>query len=186
MFPLQNKNKGFSLFEILIALSVIVIMTSVAVPFAITYFDKARISRTHQEVKSLYDVVIRFREDTGGFPINGPIDDVKLKYLYSDGDMPDDSWEASGGESDNLSNHFIQNNRGYSPWSNTQLIGWRSAYLINNPIDPWGNCYFIGVQGFQSDDNPQVWVISAGSDSILQTAINATEIAGDDIGKRIR
>jgi len=65
------------------------------------------------------------------------------------------------------------------------------GYISSDPTDPWGHKYLVNVAALGTVAQP-VWVISAGPNGILETAISNTGtaapevVAGDDIGFRIQ
>jgi len=70
-------------------------------------------------------------------------------------------------------------------------VGFRTGVISSDPLDPWGNAYMINVAPLGKAGQP-VWVISAGPNGLLETAVTDTGyfaqeiLAGDDIGFRIQ
>lgn len=48
------------------------------------------------------------------------------------------------------------------------------------PADAWGRCFLVNVEAAR--DGHPVWLISAGPNGVIDTAMTATALAGDDIG----
>ena len=71
------------------------------------------------------------------------------------------------------------------------VVGFRSGVISADPLDPWGRSYMVNVAPLGAPGQP-VWVISAGPNGLLQTAVSdsgwfaAENLEGDDIGFRIQ
>jgi len=62
-------------------------------------------------------------------------------------------------------------------------VAWVSAALINPepfgagmPTDAWGRCFLLTDR----------WLLSAGPNGIVDTPFEATQVVGDDIGRRLQ
>lgn len=74
---------------------------------------------------------------------------------------------------------------GRLPGSNARGAGaahaeWLAVAVVDpgaeREADAWGQCLLVG----------RGWVLSAGANGIIETALNATTTQGDDIGARVR
>ena len=64
---------------------------------------------------------------------------------------------------------------------------WRGPYVRHLTLDPWGNAYIVSVGAMEKDGSPIVagargWILSAGPNGVLETAPDATDPGGDDLG----
>jgi general secretion pathway protein G len=97
---LRASRSGFSLIEIMIAVSIIALVAGLVVPNAMDYFRKARIKSTRVAMKGVQDAIQSFNMDTGSYPAS--LSDLKVRpsdertakrwdgpYLSGD---PNDAW----------------------------------------------------------------------------------------------
>lgn len=64
---------------------------------------------------------------------------------------------------------------------------WKGPYISRLGPDPWGSPYVIHVGAMEKSGQPgksggKGWIISAGPNGTLDTAIDATSLSGDDRG----
>ena len=191
MVPFKRLNRGgFSLVEVLIAVSVIGILSASAVPLIGTQIEKARRSRAASEVSSIKDAFVRLIEDTRQKPIGTTVNPIAV--LESGGTRPPNGdpagnflgQMANGSTAQDMSFHLEVNNGNFYDGRNSEKNGWQGPYLQTNLLgDPWGMRYQVNVQGFR--DSGPVWVLSAAEDQIVQQVVTATTINAADIGQRL-
>lgn len=58
------------------------------------------------------------------------------------------------------------------------------VFGAGTPTDAWGQCFLMNVG--EGRRGGTVWILSAGPNGRIDTAIGATSLAGDDIGARVR
>jgi hypothetical protein len=51
--------------------------------------------------------------------------------------------------------------------------------------DPWGHAYVV-ARTAPGDADPDLWVLSAGPDGVLDTILPTDRPAGDDVGLPVR
>ncbi len=196
--------RGFTIFEIVLSLSITMVLMAGLLPAMTSTIRDARTARATTDMTDLGLQINQFLTDTGNtlFTIDGTNGaGSKLQLMVSDGDMPGCttagapcaggllSWNRAvdnvGGITDFLERHLVTNNpRGNS--ANDYPVGaaaWRGPYL-NGPInpDPWGNRYMVNAEAFPAGGN-DVIVLSAGKDETVDTIFQANGFAtgGDDL-----
>ncbi len=98
--------KGFSLIEILIAITILGIIAGISVPMFMGYLDKARIRGTRSNLRSLKSSIEMFKLDTGKYPsklrdlVQKPREEALARkwqkggYIEG-GELPQDNWGES-------------------------------------------------------------------------------------------
>lgn len=197
---LLEQNKGFTLIEAIVVISVLAILAGTLIPLAIKNIEDSKVSASTEDIRTLASSVTNFIANTGTFPIRNSGSSDSLLALYSGSwtnlpqqslpsgtfTSPGSGW-SDGTFSDSIDNHLVSNGGSrYPVWDSSARIGWHGPYLAKNGLDPWGNSYLIGVIGFwYKDTNPtydKVWILSAGPDRTVQTSNQVGTLAGDDIG----
>ena len=197
---LLKENKGFTLIEAIVVISVLAILAGTLIPLAIKNIEDSKISATTEDIRTLASSVTNFIANTGSSPIRNSGGSDQLMALYSGAwsnlpqqslpsgtfTSPGSGW-SDGTYSDSMLNHLVSNGGGrYPAWDTSTRIGWHGPYLAKNGLDPWGNSYLIGVIGFwYKDTNPtydKVWILSAGPDRTVQTSNQVSTLSGDDVG----
>lgn len=199
---LGGRQSGFTLVEVIVVLSVILLLTGIAVPMLSSYMEDGRRARAESEAKMLGAAVMSFYKDTGVYPARSNAGVNNYSYVLFTGPTKPTtnpfgaghSWVSwgMGARGDILDNHLLQNMPGgqvsaaYPSTGNTQ---WRGPYLAGGaPLDPWGRPYMINViSGWYNHATyyKRLYVLSAGPNGIFDTHYSAqatTDIAGDDLG----
>lgn len=185
---------GFTLIEVIVVAAIIAILAGILVPMIYNQVDESKVSKAQGDCKSIQTAISMFNKDMSLFPYrsNGSIDvalDTNVyTLLVSDGTELLDAnlkpgWIAAKTKKDLIKNHLTVNDNNYI------ATRWKGPYLADAKGDPWGNTYYVGAQNFINADPAApkpVWIISAGPDGILQTDIDDTVLAGDDIGIRYK
>lgn len=199
----DTRQTGFTLVEVIVVLSVVLLLTGIAVPMLSSYMEDGRRARAEAEVKVVGAAVMSFYKDIGIFPTRNSAGTNGVLYsLLTGPTMPTTSpwtaghnwitWGMSAARGDLLNNHLLQNQPQATVAAAYAIIGsnrWRGPYLAgSSPLDPWGRPYVINVIAsfFQNATNyKRVWIMSAGPNGAFDTNANATattDITGDDIG----
>ena len=186
-------------------LSVVLLLTGIAVPMISSYMEDGRRARAEAECKVIGASVMSFYKDIGTYPARNSGSTNNFIYsLLTGATMPTTNpW--SGGHNwitwgmsnrgDLLNNHLMINrpqNAAGAAYPTTGSMRWRGPYTNgSSPLDPWGRPYVINViSGFlqNATNYKRLWVVSAGPNGIFDTSANATattNLAGDDIGMMV-
>ncbi len=201
--PHPQGQRGFTLVEVIVVLSVVLLLTGIAVPMLSSYMEDGRRARAEAECKVLGASVTSFYKDLGVFPARTSAGTNNTVYVLLTGTtMPTANpwtathqwitWGMSTARGDLANYHLTVNSPQNTPaaaYPTTTNMKWRGPYSNGNtPLDPWGRPYIINViSGFTpgATNYKRMWVLSAGSNGTFDTNANATattEITGDDIG----
>jgi prepilin-type N-terminal cleavage/methylation domain-containing protein len=192
---------GFTLVEVIVVLSVVLLLTGIAVPMLSSYMEDARRARAKAEVNIIMAATSQLCKDVGSYPARNASGSNYLYVLYTGPARTTNpwgnghyfsAWALDANRGDTLDNHLATNTpKGSSggAYPTTGTARWHGPYVAGtSPIDPWGRPYIINVMSGWSTDvtsYKRMWVMSAGPNGIFDTAPNARatdEIAGDDIG----
>lgn len=197
---------GFTLVEVIVVLSVVLLLTGIAVPMLSGYMEDGRRARAESEVKVIAAAMMSMNKDVGSFPSrNGSGTNSQIYSLLTGPTMPTTSpfvgghtwvtWAMNATRGDLLDNHLNLNTpQGQSggAYPITGSARWRGPYFAGStPLDPWGRPYVINVISSHSahaTNYKRLWVLSAGSNGRIDTpaaATATTELGGDDIGVMI-
>lgn len=199
----RRNERGFTLVEVIVVLSVVLLLTGIAVPMLSSYMEDGRRARAEAECKVIGSAVSSFYKDLGVWPArNSAGSNNQIYVLLTGNTMPTTNpwlaghqwitWGMSTARGDLANYHLTQNapqNTTGAAYTTTGNIRWRGPYSNGNtPLDPWGRPYVINVisgHTYNATNYKRLWVISAGPNGQFDTNANATattEIAGDDIG----
>jgi prepilin-type N-terminal cleavage/methylation domain-containing protein len=198
-----KKTGGFTLVEVIVVLSVVLLLTGIAVPMLSSYMEDGRRARAEAEAKVIGASVMSFYKDLGIYPARNSGGTNNFVYsLLTGPTMPSTNpwnaghnwitWGMGAARGDLLNNHLLLNQPQSSTAAAYPITGsmrWRGPYLNgSSPVDPWGRPYVINViSGYfaNATNYKRLWVVSAGPNGRFDTSANATattELAGDDIG----
>lgn len=198
-----HSRRGFTLVEVIVVLSVVLLLTGIAVPMLSSYMEDGRRARAEAECRVLGAALTSFYKDVGVFPSRNSSGTSGTCYVLLTGtSTPTTSpwnarhnwitWGMSSTQGDLLNNHLLQNRpQGTTgaAYPTTGSMRWRGPYVNGgSPLDPWGRPYVVNVvAGWSTNatNYKRLWVISAGPDGVFNTSANATattDVAGDDIG----
>ncbi len=202
-FPIQEKTrtmrrsaKGFTLIEVLVAVTLVALLAAAITPNVVRALRKGRISRAKSDAQAIANAVLAFRIDTGVWPIflnpgeslalDGTQQTVDVLVSTSNTPIPagnPNAQVASGWQAqqnvDLLENHLIRNSPGgggsyRESRDPLELPGWDGPYLDRLAADPWGNPYLINARFLNDISVPDaefhnVIVVSAGPNRLLET-----------------
>lgn len=199
----RARQEGFTLVEVIVVLSVVLLLTGIAVPMLSSYMEDGRRARAEAEAKMLGAAVMSFYSHAGVYPArNSSSTNNQLYSLLTGPTMPTTNpwsaghnwatWGMSAARGDLLNNHLLTNTPqgttgGAYPTTGTNR--WRGPYLAgSSPLDPWGRPYVVNVisgHSANATNYKRLFVLSAGPNGRFDTSANATattEITGDDLG----
>jgi prepilin-type N-terminal cleavage/methylation domain-containing protein len=184
----RKKEEGFTLIEVVVVVAVIAILAAILTPYITKYIEDSKIAKAKNETQVVAAAVVNAMKDLGRWP-NRRTAAANYPGLYTGTTAPAAAlftgagWPGAGGNNWNqLDTHLVTNGHTYPATGDT---AWKGPYATSLPADPWGRPYVINATNFQTPPNP-VWIISAGSNGLVDTAAGAAVLAGDDIGFRIQ
>ncbi len=202
MMRLSSGERGITLVETTVILTMLALLSAAAAPAASRTLDRARLTRARSDAVTLKNSMLTMLDEMTQFNLfttdgtnNGPA----VYMLVGDGDIPrelgpagDARWQDPvnnlTGVVDFFERHLVTNNPGGNPangYSTTIQSPWRGPYFAG-PIDsdPWGNRYASNTRWIKEiPKSNDVVVLSAGPDEIINTAWekNGLTPGGDDI-----
>jgi prepilin-type N-terminal cleavage/methylation domain-containing protein len=120
----RSRFMGFTLIELLIVISIIGILSAIAVPAMNRYIERGRIAQARGDIDVIHKAIILLETDTGLWPGGQPSGTV-----FSGG-TANEIWDLSTPAAGLLG-------------TNGSFPKWRGPYLTSIPKDPWGNNYFF-------------------------------------------
>ena len=118
--PRRARPDGFTLVEVIVVLSVVLLLTGIAVPMLSSYMEDGRRARAEAEAKVLGAAVMQFYSHAGVYPArNSSGTNNQVYTLLSGPTMPTTNpysaghnwvtWGMSGARGDLLNNHLLTN-----------------------------------------------------------------------------
>jgi prepilin-type N-terminal cleavage/methylation domain-containing protein len=168
----KARESGFSLIEVLVAVTIVAIIAGAITPLVLKYIGDARRSRALSDARTIGQSIIAFNLDTGRWPVSddGTLGDAgELSRLVglaagdiSAANIPDGAGSATGdgnwdgggdgGDAGALEDFLMYNSDAdttplYTASANPAASpGWNGPYLQEVPVDPWGNPYVANVR----------------------------------------
>lgn len=199
----RNRERGFTLVEVIVVLSVVLLLTGIAVPMLTSYMEDGRRARAEAECKVLGAAVMSLYKDVGVFPARSATGvNNTVNVLLSGTPKPTANpyaaahqwatWGMNATLGDILDNHLLLNTPNGAAAGRYPITGsnrWRGPYTAGPaPFDPWGRPYIINViSGWSNNavNYKRLYVLSAGQNGVIdtvQTSLATTNIGGDDVG----
>ena len=188
----ERNERGFTLIEVVVVVAVIVILAAVLTPFITKYIDDSREARARNEAQVIGAAMTNFLKDTGIWPSRNATG-AAVAVLYTGTTTPAAAAIFTGappvvpvvrnwpGAVATLDNSLLVNGAG-SAYQTVGDLRWRGPYTGGAlPVDPWGRPYVVNVAAAGP-----IWVLSAGANAKVQTAVTDNVVNGDDIGFRVR
>ncbi len=185
--------KGFTLIEIVVVLAIIAVIAAFLTPMLFEYLKESKVSKAKVDTRAIAAAITNFNRDTGVYPIyNASVaqSTATILLLKSEGMDP----ELSGVTFDN-STGVGKLEDALSKGVNYTALGqgrvWKGPYLTEFKSDPWGQKYYVVLDGVKADNSNSAFVISAGPNGQIETTrlqlSNAAWSANnDDIIYRIK
>jgi len=174
-----SNNKGFTLIEVIVVAGIIAILAGILVPLIFKEIDESKITRAAADVKSISTAMLVLRKDTGSWPGSAACT-PGVEVIMGNGIMPVFSavpnWATS--QTDTYDHYLNTDDSGC--WPTT----WKGPYMATVTPDPWGHAYVTNATEILANGN--IWIISAGPNGTVETGSTADNLAGDDIGVRIK
>lgn len=191
----RSSAKGFSMMELVVVLAVIAILATLITPIITSYVDKAKINKATNDVRNLATALNQFSNDTKLFPIftapgqvpNGTVYEV----LASEGLAPAQATGITGWVTSNEGSIKSLMNENSLQLTTAGHTAWNGPYTGGVGEDPWGTKYFVTARALRPGSNLTAFVLSAGPNRSVETALDQTRgtaftIGGDDIVSIVR
>ncbi|MCP4156995.1 MAG: prepilin-type N-terminal cleavage/methylation domain-containing protein [bacterium] len=197
----QLSEKGFTLIEVVITLSVIAILGAIMVPLISNNIESAKFARAQSDINTIGKAIVQFRQDLGLWPVR-LADGSGTEILVGTGNIPGMAAGAvwTGRDPQLTFDYHLVTGR-INPLPNGYPRGpsvdgtaaWNGPYYSQMRVDPWNNAYMVnaaylpGGELYDENDIRIVWVLSAGSDKLTSSTFVGTAAAGgDDITFRLQ
>lgn len=206
---MQANEQGFiSLTEAAVAVAVGLTLAAVVAPVVLNLTNTGKSVRAKADTEAIRGAIGKFFADTTEFPIRaapGQKTSVPLQSgqsavvcLRTGASATSDPSLASGksfnspqgipclgtGVGNFLNNQLVFGN---NPALSLQYQNWQGPYIQVINQDPWGSNYLVlalGMQAAKDSAGNQLyaWILSAGSNGILETSHADPTLQGDDVG----
>jgi prepilin-type N-terminal cleavage/methylation domain-containing protein len=190
-----KQDRGFSMMELVVVLAVIAILATLITPIITSYIDKAKINKATNDVRNLATALNQFSNDTKLFPIftapaqvpNGTV----YETLASEGLDPAQASGITGWINSNEGSIRALLNENSLLLATSGRNGWNGPYTGGVGEDPWGSKYLVTARALRPGSNLTAFVLSAGPNRSIETALDQTRgttftIGGDDIVSIVR
>jgi len=184
--------KGFTLIEVVVVVAVIAILAAVLTPYITKYIDDSKIAKARNEAQVIGAAMTTFYRDTGVWPSRNATG-AAVAVLYTGTTTPAAAAVFTAvppvvppvanwaGAVATIDNSLLVNGAGNAYPANGDLQ-WKGPYIGSAlPADPWGKPYLVNVAAAGP-----IWVMCAGPNGKVQTAVADNVVKGDDIGFRVR
>lgn len=178
---MKKRSKGFTLVELVIAITVVAILAALLVPVILGQIEKSRVAVEMRSISELGKTFRRFHENTGGWPYLGEVWNVgEMRYAASGGVDPTSFTSADTAlqRQPNVRGGPLQ----VCNVKNVQEACWNGPYMQGNSMgdiemrDPWGNPRMFAIippvplgGSVPEARNGAVVIWSRGPDGIDQT-----------------
>jgi len=151
MFNKINKSKGFTLIELMVVIAIISLLSAVVLASLKGAREKAMLTKTVGEMKSLQTALELYRDKIGDYPDNAPGEDS-----YYDDDDSYNGYTKAGGFNALMQSTLVAN-KFLSKVPNSP------GYPNNCNIDCMTNGYYLGYsRHIYSNSDPNFYVLCGG------------------------
>ncbi len=192
----RNKEAGFTLIEIVIAVAIVGIFAAVISPMVFRHLEDAKISKACSESETIATALLTYYKDVGQWPYTSKSGKkASVDRLISHTVVAKGTGKGAKAGASNWGTYGKANKLGdylYNKSKVNEDIGtWKGPYIESHQFkDPWGNAYVVNSRYFPNGKYTgnkvhKVVVLSAGPNGKWETAFSdgTTEnITGDDIG----
>lgn len=154
--------------QLLLALVVITLATVVVPPATAWWLNQSRIEQTQERVVAAAGRLRTLMD-------NDALLRSSAAVLCGPGRLPDAVPAAAASQSDLLQTH--------ARWL-SGAVSAPDAFGDGMPTDAWGRCFLINAGA--ATRGLRVWIVSAGPNGLVETALGAPALGGDDIGAVLR
>ena len=141
---IPKKSRGFSLMELMVIISILSVLSAIAIPNYLKHRQKSKIGRATKELKTLQRKIQDLGHDTGFWPGDDP-GDKRPAGLRSDSGK--EYYDLRGPEMG------LDSTDGGFP-------DWQGPYYTGPWTDPWGTNYFIDYD-YHLPDGREVPVVGS-------------------------
>jgi len=198
----RTAERGFTLIEMVIVLTIITILAAVMTPVFRGYVDRARINVARNDVKQIASALLQFNTDTKMWPIYrsvnvAPIGTTSNVFSVLEGPGTDPEvaatvtdWSALLSDASGTTSLEGMLNTNYFGLGTEGLFGWNGPY-VELGTDPWGGRYLVTASTLNRRSPYAAYIISAGPNQVIETAFyqyrkHYLTVGGDDIVQRIQ
>lgn len=194
--------RGFSLFEVVIAVALVALLAVAVAPPIMRSMNQGRIARAQSDARVLANALLSFYKDVGQWPVQTDRDpDPEVDRLVGNAALGGGNTGIAGGDGEvkgarawdsfgtpgTITEQLIHNRHGsvhpLYPLSERPFEhpGWNGPYLDTVPLDPWGRPFVVNIC-FAHPPRPGHWsayneyhnilVVSAGRNGVFETAFD--------------
>ena len=182
-----GRSGGFSVTEVTIILTMLTLLSGLAVPAVDDYVARAQLVRARHDVRTIGISLVRLADDVGGERTR-PNGWATFDLLVGPGAVPaagdgGRAWTRTGDGVGRLDDHLLVNGARYTAYAPQVGFGWRGAYLQDRvQNDPWGHRYSVNIAAMNQPRYDTI-VLSAGPDGRVDSPFLADGLlhGGDDI-----
>ncbi len=207
----MRKEKGFTLIEIVVVLAIIAVIAAFLTPMLFDYLKEAKVSRAKADVRNIAASIANFNRDLQVYPIyktDTSQANASVLVLHTlEGNQGTATGESVAGwiavantttiqtlddalQAGKLADGTIL----YSSAVVKRPGEWKGPYMTDFKADPWGNKYYVSTQGLHPGALHAAFVLSAGPNGTIETALSqdvaagatAFAVGGDDVVYRIK
>jgi len=205
-----GKRDGFTVIEMVVVIAVIVLLSAIVAPLAITVIRDARIAKTQGDVSSIAKAIQRYRIDTGAYPFknssSSPLSPDFATLSTANGTNPTvqasvTTWSApvdaydgtacgtsgnpgtdTGSDTLRLNEHLLSNGPSWAEDQKPRKKQWKGTYVSELDEDAWGNKILVNILNGFRDCKKALYVLSAGPDGEVDTEFDLalTGTSADD------